>query len=509
MAPPQVITATNDRVYMDNVNWHKLRDPSLLKSGVCYVDGSWITAQSGKVFDVHDPSNDTKIAQCPDFGQADTTVVIDAAYAALPEYSRLSGRQRSKLLRKWYDLVIENSHDLGVLITWENGKPIAEGNGEVQFAASLIEWFSEEAPRIYGDSIPSSCGKKHIVTHREPIGVCALITPWNFPAAMVTRKAGAALAAGCTVVCKVAVETPLTALALAELASRAGFPKGVFNVITASTENTPAVGKILTTHPIIKKVSFTGSTRVGKLLAEQSASTLKKLSLELGGNAPFIVFDNADLEAAIAGAIVCKFRGSGQTCVCANRFFIHAKVYDEFVNRLTKIMQTTFKVGSGFDKGTTHGPLIHQGSVSRLDEWISEAKSKGASITGGGKVDGPGSFYQPTLITGATPAMRVAQEELFGPVAVIFSFESEDELVERVNSVSVGLAGYIWSTDTRCIQRVSERLELGMIGVNTPIVADAASPFGGIKESGYGLEGSKYGVQEYTVLKTMTYSKSD
>lgn len=332
---------------------------------------------------------------------------------------------------------------------------------------------------------------------------------WNFPAAMVTRKAGAALAAGCTVVCKVAAETPLTALALAELASRAGFPKGVFNVITASTENTPAVGKVLTTHPIIKKVSFTGSTRVGKLLMEQSASTLKKLSLELGGNAPFIVFDNADLDAAIAGAVVCKFRGSGQTCVCANRLFIHKNVYDEFVRRLTEIMQATFKVGSGFDKVTTHGPLIHQGSVSRVDEWVSEAKSKGAQIVGGGKVDGPGSFYNPTLITGATQDMCIAKEEIFGPVAVIFPFESEDELVERVNSVAVGLAGYIWSTDIRCIQRVSERLELGMIGVNTPIVADAASPFGGIKESGYGLEGSKYGLQEYTVLKTMTYGKAD
>lgn len=326
---------------------------------------------------------------------------------------------------------------------------------------------------------------------------------------MVTRKAGAALAAGCTVVCKVAAETPLTALALAELSERAGFPKGVFNVVTASTKNTPAVGKVLTTHPVVKKVSFTGSTRVGKLLMEQSASTLKKLSLELGGNAPFIVFDNTNLDAAVSGAIVCKFRGSGQTCVCANRFFVHIKAYDEFVRRLTEVVQATFKVGNGFDDTTTHGPLIHEGSVSRLDEWVGEARSKGAHVIGGGRMDGPGSFYAPTLITGATQDMQVAREELFGPVAVIFPFESESELVERVNLVPLGLAGYIWSTDIRCIQRVADRLELGMIGVNTAIVADAASPFGGVKESGYGLEGSKYGVHEYLVLKTITYSKTD
>ena len=325
---------------------------------------------------------------------------------------------------------------------------------------------------------------------------------------MVTRKAGAALAAGCTVVCKVAAETPFTALALAKLAEEAGFPKGVFNVITASTEGTPAIGKVLTTYPKIRKVSFTGSTRVGKLLMEQSASTLKKLSLELGGNAPFIVFNDADLDAAVTGAIACKFRGSGQTCVCANRFFIHTKVYDDFVSRLTEAVQTTFRVGNGFEKSTTHGPVIHAGSVARLDEWVSEAESKGARIVGGGKMEGPGSFYRPTLITEATQDMTIAREELFGPVAVIFSFNSEADLVEMVNLVNVGLAGYIWSTDTRRIQRVGEKLELGMIGVNTPIVADPASPFGGIKESGFGLEGSKYGVEEYLVLKTMTYAKA-
>ncbi|KAF7558029.1 hypothetical protein G7046_g5925 [Stylonectria norvegica] len=483
----------------------KLRDPTLLKNGVCYVDGEWIPSRSGKTFEVTDPATGEFIALCPDFNENDTEAAIEASSGAFASFKALTGRERSKILRKWYDLAVESADDLSILVTWENGKPLTEATGEVKYALGFLEWFSEEAPRVSGDTILASNPNNRISTYKEPIGVCALITPWNFPAGMIARKSAPAIAAGCTVVVKAAAETPLTSLALAELAHRAGVPKGVFNVITTSSESTPAVGKVLTTHPIVKKVSFTGSTNIGKLLMQQSSSTLKKLSLELGGNAPFIVFDDADIDAAVAGAITCKFRGSGQTCVCANRIYVQKKIHDEFSHRFIEAIDVAFKVGNGFDKGTTHGPLIHDRSVARVEALVEDARAKGAKIFGGEKMAGAGSFFKPTVLLGATKDMKVSSEEIFGPVAALFPFETEAEVVDLANSSSVGLAGYIYSQDIHRIQRVAEHLEVGMVGANTGVLSDQSSPFGGVKESGYGLEGSIYGINEYLVTKTITY----
>jgi len=473
--------------------------------GVCYVNGEWVKAKSGKTFEVTDPSSGKLIGACPEFNAADTKTAIDAAAAAFPAFRQKTGRERSKLLRAWYNLMMDHSEDLARLITWENGKPLADAKGEATYAANFFEWFSEEAPRVYGDTIPASIAGNRVITIKEPVGVCGLITPWNFPAAMMTRKIGPALAAGCTVVAKSPGETPFTSLALAELAHRAGIPKGVVNIVSA-LQNTAEVGEVLTTSPIVKKVSFTGSTGVGKLLMKQSSSTLKKLSFELGGNAPFIVFDDADLDTAVASAIMCKFRSSGQTCVCANRIFVQSGIYDSFAQKFA-VKVKDFKVGGGYTKGVTHGPLIHDRAISKVEAHVRDAEERGGKvIQGGQKMPELGSnFFQPTVITGMTTDMALAKEETFGPVAGLFKFDTEEEVIKIANSSEVGLAGYFFSRDLQRVSRMAEALEVGMVGVNTGLISDAAAPFGGVKESGFGREGSKYGISEYQITKMITY----
>ncbi|TVY17503.1 Succinate-semialdehyde dehydrogenase [NADP(+)] GabD [Lachnellula arida] len=501
--PTRITRAASTMTLSHNVP--KLNDPSLLKIDVAYVNGEWVKAKSGKTFEVFDPTSGKLIGTAPEFDAQDTQAAIDAAAAAFPAFKQKTGRERSKLLRKWYDLMTENAEDIAKLITWENGKPLADAKGEAAYAANFFEWFSEEAPRIYGDTIPSSIAGNRVVTVKEPIGVCGLITPWNFPAAMITRKIGPALAAGCTVVAKSPGETPFTSLAIAELAHRAGIPKGVVNVISA-LHNTPAVGELLCISPTIKKVSFTGSTGVGKLLMKQSSSTLKKLSFELGGNAPFIVFDDADLEVAVNGAIASKFRSSGQTCVCANRIFIQSGIYDTFAQKLAAKVKE-FHVGGGYTEGVTHGPLIHDRAITKVEAHVRDAEAKGGKvIQGGQKMPELGSnFFQPTVITGMTTSMDLASEETFGPVAGLFKFDTEEEVVRIANSAEVGLAGYFFSKDIQRVYRVAEALEVGMVGVNTGLISDPAAPFGGVKESGFGREGSKYGVGEYQTIKMITY----
>ncbi|TWU75293.1 succinate semialdehyde dehydrogenase NADP+ linked [Metarhizium rileyi] len=483
----------------------QLSDPSLLKQDVAYINGEWRSAKSGKTFKVNDPSTGTLIGTCAECDVEDTKLAIKAASDAFPAFRSLTGRERARMLRKWYDLMVDNADDIAKLITWENGKPVAEAKGEATYAANFFEWFGEEAPRTYGDTIPATVPGNRVWTIKEPVGVCGLITPWNFPAAMITRKVAPALAAGCTVVCKAPGETPYTALAVAELGHRAGIPKGVVNVVT-TLANTPEIGELLTTDPTVKKVSFTGSTGVGKLLMKQSSGTLKKLSLELGGNAPFIVFDDADLDTAVAGAIASKFRGTGQTCVCANRIYVQQGVYDEFVNKFTEKVKA-FKVGNGFEASTTHGPLIHDRAVTKVEAHIKDAQSKGGKIVAGGQKmpDLGANFFQPTVIRDMTPDMAMATEETFGPVAGLFPFKTEAEVVKMANQVEVGLAGYFFSRDLHRVHRVAEALEVGMVGVNTGIISDPAAPFGGVKESGFGREGSKYGIAEYQVTKMITF----
>ncbi|KAI4199087.1 MAG: hypothetical protein LQ350_004842 [Teloschistes chrysophthalmus] len=458
-----------------NQNIPPLSDKTLFKQQ-CYVNGEWIKAKSGKTFEVTDPGSGKLIGTCPEFSQDDTDEAIKVAAAAFPSFRKTTGRERARMLRKWYDLMVENAEDIAKLITWENGKPFNDAKGEAAYAASFFEWFSEEAPRTDGDTIPATVPGNRVFTIKEPVGVCGLITPWNFPAAMITRKIGPALAAGCTVVAKSPGETPFTSLALAELAHRAGIPKGVVNFVTAM-ENTAEVGSALTSSPTIRKVSFTGSTGVGKLLMKQSADTLKKLSFELGGNAPFIVFDDADLDVAVNGAIACKFRSSGQTCVCANRIYVQKGIYDKFAAAFSEKVKG-FKVGGGYDEGVTHGPLIHDRAISKVDEHVRDAEKKGGKIlVGGQKLPDLGSnFYQPTVITGATMDMQLASEETFGPVAGLFSFETEAEVVEMANKAEVGLAGYFYSKDLQRAYRVAEALEVGMVGINTGLVSDPAAP---------------------------------
>ncbi|MCJ1367820.1 succinate semialdehyde dehydrogenase NADP+ linked [Acarospora aff. strigata] len=482
----------------------KLNDQSLFKQGECYVNGEWIKAKSGKTFEVTDPSSGKVIGSCPEFDKSDTENAIKVAEAAFKDFRKTLGRERSRMLRKWYQLMVDNAEDLAKLITWENGKPLADAKGEVTYAANFFEWFSEEAPRTYGDTIPASIPGSRVFTIKEPVGVCGLITPWNFPAAMITRKIGPALAAGCTVVAKSPGETPFTSLAIAELAHRAGIPKGVVNFITA-LENTAEVGEALTSSPTVRKVSFTGSTGVGKLLMKQSADTLKKLSFELGGNAPFIIFDDADLDAAVTGAITSKFRSSGQTCVCANRIYVQKGIYDEFAQKFTEKVKA-FKVGGGYDEGVTHGPLIHDRAIGKVAEHVKDAESKGAKVVQGGhKMEKLGSnFFEPTVITGMTMDMRIASEETFGPVAALFPFDTEKDVVEMANKADVGLAGYFFSRDLQRVYRVAEALETGMVGVNTGLISDPAAPFGGVKYSGFGREGSKYGIEEYQITKMIT-----
>ncbi|EGP91285.1 unnamed protein product [Zymoseptoria tritici ST99CH_1A5] len=480
-----------------------LKDKSLLKSQ-SYINGQWVGAKSGKTFEVHDPSTGKVIGSMPEMNKEDTEHAIKAASTAFQSFKKTTGRERARLLRKWYNLVQENSEDIAKLITWENGKPWADAKGEVAYAASFFDWFSEEAPRAYGDTIPSSVAGNRVYTLKQPVGVCGLITPWNFPAAMITRKIGPALAAGCTVVAKSPGETPFTAAALVELGHRAGIPPGVVNIVTAS-ENTVEVGQAITSAYDVKKVSFTGSTGVGKTLMKQSADTLKKLSFELGGNAPFIVFDDADLDLAVAGAIASKFRSSGQTCVCANRIYVQKGIYDKFAEAFTKKVKE-FKVGHGFDEGVTHGPLIHSRAVGKVQDHVDDAVSHGGKVLAGGeKIPELGeNFFAPTVIRDMTSKMKIASEETFGPVAALFPFDTEAEVVKLANEAEVGLAGYFFSKDIQRCYRVAEALEFGMVGINTGLISAPESPFGGVKHSGFGREGSKYGIDEYTVIKTMT-----
>jgi succinate-semialdehyde dehydrogenase / glutarate-semialdehyde dehydrogenase len=482
----------------------RLNDPSLLIEKA-YVNGDHLDALSGETFEVHDPATGILIGVCPEMSSEDTRKAISSADEAFARFRQTTARERANLLEKWHDLVLANLDDLAVLITWESGKPLVDAKGEVRYAASFLKWFAEEAPRIYGDTIPATIPGNRIMTWKQPVGVCGLITPWNFPAAMITRKIGPAIAAGCAVVVKAPGEAPFTANALAALAARAGIPKGVINLVTA-LKNTAEVGEVLTTDPRIKKVSFTGSTGIGKLLMKQAASTMKKVSFELGGNAPFIVFDDcADLDAAVAGAIACKFRGSGQTCVCANRIYVQRTIYDQFAEKFTARVKA-FKLGHGFDDGVTHGPLIHARAVRKVESHLEDAREKGATILIGGerRADLGPNFFSPTVLTGLTNEMAIAHEETFGPVAGLFPFETEEEVITYANDTPVGLAGYFFSRDISRIYRVAELMDVGIVGVNTGIVADAAAPFGGIKESGLGREGSKYGVDDFTVVKSVT-----
>lgn len=474
-----------------------LKDPSLVKEAA-YINGAWVAAR-GASTEVRNPATGVTIARVPDCGANETREAIDAAASALPAWRDRTGKDRARVLRRWFELIMDKQDDLALLLTSEQGKPLAEAKGEVAYGASFIEWFAEEGKRTYGDVIPSPNPGQKILVTKQAIGVCAAITPWNFPVAMITRKVAPALAAGCTVVVKPAEATPLCALALAELAERAGLPAGVFNVVTT---NQPAVvGAELSQNPNVKKLSFTGSTRVGKLLMQQCAGTVKKVSLELGGNAPFIVFADADLDAAVKGAITSKFRNSGQTCVCVNRLLVQDSIYDAFAEKLAKLVDD-LKPGVGTESGVTQGPLITEAAVQKVEEHIKDAQSKGAKIMRGGKRHALGkTFFEPTILTDVTCEMKLAKEETFGPVAPIFRFKTEEEAIQIANDTEFGLASYVFTKDLARAMRVSERLEYGMVGVNEGIISNEVSPFGGVKESGLGREGSKYGIDDYLELK--------
>lgn len=461
----------------------------------CFINGQWQSALSGSQIAVINPATGEILGHVPNMGAAETEHAIAAAQAALPAWRDQSANERSKILRKWFDLIVANREDLAHLLSLELGKPIAEARGEIDYGASYIEWFAEEAKRVYGDTIPALNPNQRIVVIKQPIGVCAAITPWNFPNAMITRKVAPALAAGCTFVLRPASQTPFSALALADLAQQAGLPNGVFNVITG---NAQAIGKVLTTHPDVRKFSFTGSTEVGRELMAQCASTIKKVSLELGGNAPFIVFDDADIQAAVSGAIAAKFRNAGQTCVCANRIYVQRKIYDEFVDKLVAATQN-LRVGEPLNEQTQIACLVNENAVQHANDLLADALSKGGSLKTGGTHQG--LFYQPTVIAHANDEMRVASEEIFAPIAPIFVFDDEDEVINRANAVDVGLAAYIYSRDLARTVRVSERLEYGMVGINTGLISNAAAPFGGVKQSGLGREGSQYGMDEYLEMK--------
>jgi succinate-semialdehyde dehydrogenase / glutarate-semialdehyde dehydrogenase len=475
----------------------KLKDPTLLHE-LCFIDGGWSAADNGAILDVTNPATSEKLGSIPNMGAAETRRAIAAAAAALPAWRARTAKERAVIMRRWFDLMTENQEDLATLMTAEQGKPLAESKTEILYAASFIEWFGEEAKRLYGDIIPGHQADKRIMVLRQPVGVVAAITPWNFPSAMITRKAGPALAAGCTLVCKPATQTPYSALALAELAHRAGVPKGVFNMITGSAT---AIGGEMTGNPTVRKLTFTGSTEVGKKLMTQCAGTVKKLSLELGGNAPFIVFDDADLDAAVQGALASKYRNTGQTCVCANRLLIQAGVYEEFAARL-KSAVVQLRVGDGLKGVTDQGPLIDAKAVTKVEEHIADAVAKGAKVVLGGKRHAlGGSFFEPTILTDVTPKMLVAREETFGPVAPLFKFESEAQAIAMANDTEFGLAAYLYTRDLARSWRVSEAIEYGIVGLNTGIISTEVAPFGGVKESGIGREGSKYGILDYTEIK--------
>jgi succinate-semialdehyde dehydrogenase / glutarate-semialdehyde dehydrogenase len=475
----------------------KLQDPRLFKEQ-CFIDGSWVGADGGGTLPVHNPATAATLGAVPNMGTGETRRAIAAAAAALPPWAARTAKERAVLMRRWFDLMLANQDDLAVLMTAEQGKPLAESKGEIAYAASFIEWFAEEGKRLYGDIIPGHQADKRILVLRQPVGVVAAITPWNFPSAMITRKAGPALAAGCTMVCKPATQTPYSALALAELADRAGIPKGVFNVITGSST---AIGAEMTGNPTVRKVTFTGSTEVGKKLMVQCAETVKKLSLELGGNAPFIVFDDADLDAAVQGAIASKYRNTGQTCVCANRLLVQDGVYGEFSEKLAAAVGK-LRVGDGLEGVTEQGPLIDGKAVAKVEEHIADALRKGASVALGGKRHAlGGTFFEPTILTGVTSQMLIAREETFGPIAPLFKFHSEAEAIAMANDTEFGLAAYLYTRDLARSWRVSEAIEYGIVGLNTGIISTEVAPFGGVKESGTGREGSKYGILDYTELK--------
>lgn len=464
----------------------------------CLIDGEWTLAASGDVLDVHNPATGERIGSVPKAGAAETALAVTAAERALPAWRAQTAKARAVILRRWADLMLAHQEALAQLMTAEQGKPLAEARGEVAYAASFLEWFGEEAKRVDGDVLASPRAGQKLLVLRQPVGVCAAITPWNFPAAMITRKVGPALAAGCTMIVKPAEQTPLTALALAVLAEQAGVPRGVLQVVTGDPVQ---IGGVLCESPVVRKLSFTGSTEIGRLLMAQCAGTVKKLSLELGGNAPLIVFDDADLDRAVEGILASKFRNSGQTCVCANRIYVHDKVYDEMARRLVSAV-AQLRPGHGVDDGVTQGPLIDSDAVAKVEEHIADAVSKGARVLAGGKRHGlGGTFFEPTVLADATSTMRVAREETFGPLAPLFRFSSDEDVVAMANDTEFGLAAYFFSRDLGRVWRVAEALEYGMVGINTGLISNEVAPFGGIKQSGLGREGSQYGIDEYLEMK--------
>ncbi|HXS21360.1 MAG TPA: NADP-dependent succinate-semialdehyde dehydrogenase [Steroidobacteraceae bacterium] len=476
----------------------KLKDPALLRQQA-YVDGAWADADGRASREVLNPATGERLGTVPDMGAAETRRAIEAAKKAFPAWAAKSAKERAAVLRRWYELMMTNQDDLAALMTAEQGKPLAESKGEIAYAAAFIEWFAEEGKRLYGDVIPGHQSDKRILVLRQPVGVVAAITPWNFPAAMITRKAGPALAAGCTFVCKPALQTPYSALAMAELAGRAGLPPGVLNVVTG--HDAAEIGGEMTSNPVVRKLTFTGSTAVGKRLMAQCAGTLKKLSLELGGNAPFIVFDDADLDAAVAGAIASKYRNTGQTCVCANRLLVQNGVYEAFTRKLVDAV-ARLRIGNGLEAPTDQGPLIDRNALIKVEQHIADAVQKGARVVHGGKRHAlGGTFFQPTVITDATAEMLVAREETFGPVAPLFRFATEADAIRMANDTEFGLAAYFYTRDLARSWRVGEALEYGIVGLNTGIISTEVAPFGGVKESGMGREGSKYGILDYTELK--------
>jgi succinate-semialdehyde dehydrogenase/glutarate-semialdehyde dehydrogenase len=478
-----------------------LQDHGLFRQA-CYVNGAWVPARSGATIDVDNPATGTVIGSVPGLGAVETREAIDAASRALPAWREKTAKERSAVLRRWFDLMMLHQEDLARLMTIEQGKPLSESRGEVVYAASFLEWFAEEAKRVYGDTVPGHQPDKRIIILKQPVGVVACITPWNFPLAMITRKAGPALAAGCTVVLKPASQTPFSALALAELAERAGVPAGVFNVVTGPAAE---IGGELTSNPVVRKLSFTGSTEVGRALMAQCAPTIKKLSLELGGNAPFIVFDDADLDAAVVGAMASKYRNTGQTCVTANRIYVQDGVYDAFAAKLADAVRT-LRPASGLDDTATQGPLIDDKAVTKVEEHVADAIQKGATVVVGGKRHALGGrFYEPTVLTGVTMAMAVAREETFGPVAPLFRFTTEEEAIAQANNTEFGLAAYFYGRDIGRVWRVAEALEAGMVAINTGILSTEVAPFGGIKQSGLGREGSKYGIDEFVEIKYLCF----
>ena len=464
----------------------------------CFIDGGWLDADSGESIVIRNPATGETLGTVPKMGAAETRRAIDAANAALPGWRAKTAGERAKLLRRWHELMLTHQDDLALIMTSEQGKPLAEAKGEIAYAASYLEWFAEEGKRAYGEIVPPNVADRRILVTREPVGVCAAITPWNFPATMITRKAGAALAAGCTMVLKPASQTPFSALALAELAIRAGIPAGVFNVVTGSAK---AIGGEICANPVVRKLSFTGSTEIGAELIAQCAPTVKKLSMELGGNAPFIVFDDADLDAAVAGAIASKYRNAGQTCVCANRLLVQDGVYDAFAEKLA-VAVAALKVGNGVEPGVTQGPLIDQFAVDKVEEMIADARAKGARVVCGGRRHTLGqTFFEPTILADVTPEMRMAREEIFGPVAPLFRFKTEEDAIRMANDTEFGLASYFFARDVGRIFRVSEALEYGMVGVNTGLISTEIAPFGGVKSSGLGREGSRHGLDDYLEIK--------